>query len=71
MGRERIVLVDTVGHRGISAAIPALLKFMAGDDTELRNAAIEALGMTVSPGTAADGRPNDREQSRRKQQGRY
>ncbi len=46
-GRERMVLVDTVGRRGISDAIPMLLKFMAGDDTELRNAAIEALGMTV------------------------
>ncbi len=46
-GRERVVLVDAVGRRGISDAIPILLKFMADQDQELSGAAIEALGMTV------------------------
>lgn len=46
-GRERVVLVEAVGRRGISEAIPTLLKFMASDEPELRNASIDALGMTV------------------------
>lgn len=46
-GKTRVVLVDAVGRRGISSAIPLLLDFMVADDPELSGAAIEALGMTV------------------------
>ncbi len=46
-GKTQVVLVDTIGRRGISDAIPTLLGFMSADDAELRGAAIDALGMTV------------------------
>jgi HEAT repeat protein len=46
-GPERVALVDAVGRRGISDSIPSLLSLMAADDSQLRNAAIEALGLTV------------------------
>jgi len=48
-GRRRVVLVDVVGRRGITSAIPTLLEFMVADDAKLSSAAIEALGMTVGP----------------------
>ena len=46
-GKERIVLVTAIGRRGNSRAIPLLLGYMSADDAVLRNAAIDALGMTV------------------------
>ena len=46
-GRERVVLAEVAGRRGISSAIPMLLTYAAADDAELRNTAIDALGMTV------------------------
>jgi len=46
-GRERLVLVDVAGRRGIKRVIPLLLKFVSADDPELRNSAIDGLGMTV------------------------
>ncbi|MFP6702456.1 MAG: HEAT repeat domain-containing protein, partial [Planctomycetaceae bacterium] len=46
-GPERLVLVDVAGRRGISRVIPLLLKYVSSDDPELRNSAIDGLGMTV------------------------
>ena len=46
-GRERLVLVDVVGRRGITSVIPLLLTFVSSDDQELRDSAIDGLGMTV------------------------
>ncbi|MCP4885250.1 MAG: hypothetical protein GY904_01345 [Planctomycetaceae bacterium] len=46
-GQERLVLVDVAGRRGIKHVIPLLLKFVSADDPELRNSAIDGLGMTV------------------------
>ena len=46
-GAERLVLVETIGRRGVSAAIPVLLKLVVDDDQSLREAAIEAVGLTV------------------------
>ena len=45
--QERLVLVDVAGRRGIHQAIPLLLKYVSSDDPELRNSAIDGLGMTV------------------------
>ena len=47
-GRQRIVLVDAAGRRGISDAMPKLLEFMTSDDADLRRASIDALALTVS-----------------------
>jgi HEAT repeat protein len=49
-GKKRQVLIDLVGRRGITSAVPALLKLAGDDDPELRKAAIGALGLTVGPG---------------------
>lgn len=46
-GHERLVLVDVAGRRGINRVIPLLLKYVSADDPELRNSAINGLGMTV------------------------
>lgn len=46
-GQERLVLVDVAGRRGISSVIPLLLEFVSTEDLELRNSAIDGLGMTV------------------------
>jgi HEAT repeat protein len=46
-GDRLVVLVETIGRRGISAAIPQLLELMGEEDVDRRNAAIEALAMTV------------------------
>jgi HEAT repeat protein len=46
-GQERLVLVDVAGRRGINRVIPLLLKYVSSDDPELRNSAIDGLGMTV------------------------
>jgi HEAT repeat protein len=46
-GHERLVLVDVAGRRGIARVIPLLLKYVSSDDAELRNSAIDGLGMTV------------------------
>jgi len=46
-GRKRLVLVDVAGRRGISRVIPLLLKYVSSNDPELRNSAIDGLGMTV------------------------
>jgi HEAT repeat protein len=46
-GQERLVLVDVAGRRGIHQVIPLLLKYVSSDDPELRNSAIDGLGMTV------------------------
>ena len=46
-GRERLVLVDVAGRRGITRVIPLLLKYVTSEDVELRNSAIDGLGMTV------------------------
>jgi HEAT repeat protein len=46
-GQERLVLVDVAGKRAIRRAIPMLLQFARSDDSQLRNSAIDGLGMTV------------------------
>lgn len=46
-GRERLVLVEVAGQRGIQQAIPLFLQFVSSGDAELRNAAINGLGLTV------------------------
>ena len=46
-GRKQLVLIDLAGRRGISSAMPTLLKLADSDDAEIRAAAIGALGMTV------------------------
>jgi len=46
-GQARLVLVDVAGRRGINRVIPLLLKYVSSDDPQLRNSAIEGLGMTV------------------------
>ena len=46
-GQARLVLVDVAGRRGISRVIPLLLKYVSSDDPQLRNSAIDGLGMTV------------------------
>ncbi|MEO2016358.1 MAG: HEAT repeat domain-containing protein [Fuerstiella sp.] len=46
-GQERLVLVDVAGRRGITRVIPLLLKFVSANDPELRDSAIDGLGMTV------------------------
>lgn len=46
-GTERLVLVDVVGRRGISRVIPLLLQYASSSDPDLRNSAIDGLGMTV------------------------
>ena len=46
-GQERLVLVDVAGRRGINRVIPLLLKYVSSDDPQLRNSAIDGLGMTV------------------------
>ncbi len=48
-GQEQRVLVDLIGQRGITAAVPALLGLAEADDQKLRQAAIAALGLTVGP----------------------
>ncbi len=47
-GRQRIVLVNAAGRRGISDAMPKLLELMTSDDADLRRASIDALALTVS-----------------------
>ena len=46
-GQERLVLVDVAGRRGINGVIPLLLKYVSSEDPQLRNSAIDGLGMTV------------------------
>ncbi len=46
-GRKQLVLIDLAGRRGISSAMPTLLKLADSDDAKIRAAAIGALGMTV------------------------
>ena len=46
-GQSRLVLVDVAGRRGITRVIPLLLKYVSSDDPQLRNSAIDGLGMTV------------------------
>lgn len=46
-GRERLVLVDVAGRRGIRGVIPLLLEFVSSADPELRISAINGLGRTV------------------------
>ena len=46
-GRKQRVLIDLAGRRGISSAMPTLLKLADSDDAEIRGAAIGALGLTV------------------------
>jgi HEAT repeat protein len=46
-GQERLVLVDVAGRRGIKRVIPLLLRYVSSDDPELRDSAIDGLGMTV------------------------
>ena len=46
-GGRRLVVIDLVGRRGITSAVPALLKLIDSDDAPLRTAAIGALGSTV------------------------
>ena len=46
-GRRLLVVVDLVGRRGITSAVPVLLKLIDSDDEPLRTAAIGALGSTV------------------------
>ena len=46
-GRQRLVLVDVAGRRGISDVIPLLLKYASSEDSELRSSAIDGLGMTI------------------------
>ncbi|TWU38253.1 HEAT repeat domain-containing protein [Novipirellula artificiosorum] len=46
-GQQRLVLVDVAGRRGIPQVIPLLLQYVSADDAELRNSAIDGLGMTV------------------------
>ncbi len=48
-GRRRLVVIELVGRRGITAAVPALVKLIDSDDEPLRTAAIGALGSTVGP----------------------
>ena len=48
-GRPRLVVIELVGRRGITSAVPALLKLIDSDDEPLRTAAIGALGSTVGP----------------------
>ena len=48
-GRPRLVVIELVGRRGITAAAPALVKLIDRDDAALRTAAIGALGSTVGP----------------------
>ena len=46
-GPRQIVLIKTIGRRGIAEAIGQLLTLMSSGDAELSGAAIDALGMTV------------------------
>jgi HEAT repeat protein len=46
-GRQRLLLVETAGRRGISSTIPLLMQYVGDEDEQLRDAAIEALGLTV------------------------
>jgi HEAT repeat protein len=48
-GRKQLVLIDLAGRRGISSAMPTLLKLADSDDAEIRAAAIGSLGLTVGP----------------------
>jgi HEAT repeat protein len=48
-GGEQLVLVDLIGQRGITAAVPTLLGLADAGDLALRQAAIAALGLTVGP----------------------
>jgi HEAT repeat protein len=48
-GRQRLVLVDLAGRRGIAAAVPALAKLADDQDEQVRNAAVAALGLTTGP----------------------
>jgi HEAT repeat protein len=43
----KLVVIETVGRRGIASAVPALLKLADSSDAETSQAAIEALGRTV------------------------
>ncbi len=46
-GEQRLVLVTVVGQRGVTDAVPTLLKYTSASDSQLRRATIDALGMTV------------------------
>lgn len=46
-GSPQLALVEAIGARGLSAAIPQLLKLVDVDEPALGAAAIDALGMTV------------------------
>jgi HEAT repeat protein len=47
---QQAVLVELIGQRGITSAVPELLALAGGSDQELRQAALAALGLTVGPG---------------------
>jgi HEAT repeat protein len=47
-GSARLALIETVGERRIEAAVPALLKAADDSDTQVRAAALTALGATVT-----------------------
>jgi len=46
-GQKRLVVVEMVGRRGIASAVPALMDLADGDDRQLGEAAVAALGLTV------------------------
>ncbi|NQT11499.1 MAG: HEAT repeat domain-containing protein, partial [Planctomycetes bacterium] len=46
-GRKRLAVVELIGRRGISSAVPELTKLADGDDPQLSAASIGALGLTV------------------------
>lgn len=48
-GKARAVVIDLLGQRGVTAAVPALIQAADDADQGVREAAVRALGRTVGP----------------------
>ncbi|MEN6497923.1 MAG: HEAT repeat domain-containing protein, partial [Thermoguttaceae bacterium] len=48
-GKALAVIIDLVGQRNVTSAVPTLIQAADDADTAVRNAAIQALGRTVGP----------------------
>ena len=46
-------MIELLGRREISSAVPALLKLVSGDDKATRDAAFAALGLTIDQNNLA------------------
>ena len=52
-GQQKLVVIELLGRREISSAVPALLKLVSSDDKATRDASFAALGLTVDQNNLA------------------